>query len=145
MYYICKFRTNWSIFDDTGQSDQTLESGDIDKIKKYFAALLEESKILTGLQISAIPPNKRLPVVEPQEFLISKIFSKWVIFDGSTQTDRWLDIAEIAWLKKLVPELLNQGGYTHHLLATTIQPTKLLQLSLGERPAHPNKALPKAT
>lgn len=145
MYYICKFRTNWSIFDDTGQSDQTLESDDIDKIRKYFAALLEEAKILTGLQISAIPSNKRLPVVEPQEFLISKIFSKWVIFDGSTQTDRWLDSAEIAWLKNLVPDLLNQDGYTHHLLATTIQPTKLLQLSLGERQAHPNKPLPKAT
>ncbi|WP_431217178.1 hypothetical protein ACQ86N_23145 [Puia sp. P3] len=145
MYYICKFRTTWSIFDETGQSDQTLESDDIDRIKKYFAGLLEEAKILTGLQISALASNKRLPVIESQQFLISKVFSKWVIFDGNTQTDRWLDSAEIAWVKKLVPDLLNSEGYSLNLLATTIQPTKLLQLSLGGRPADPIKPFPKTT
>lgn len=145
MYYICKFRTTWSIFDETGQSDQTLETDDIDRIKKYFAGLLEEAKILTGLQISALPSNKRLPVIEPQEFLISKVFSKWVIFDGKTQADCWLDSTEIAWIKRLIPDLLNPDGYTLNLLATTIQPTKLLQLSLGEDPAHPNKPLPPSS
>jgi hypothetical protein len=145
MYYICKFRTTWSIFDETGQSDQNLESDDIDRIKKYFAGLLEEAKILTGLQISALASNKRLPVIEPQEFLISKVFSKWVIFDGNTQTDRWLDNAEIAWIKKLMPDLISPEGYTLNLLATSIQPGKLLQLSLGERSAAPIKTIPKPT
>jgi len=143
MYYICKFRTSWSIFDETGQSDQTLEAEDIDRVKKYFAGLLEEAKILTGLQISALPTNKRLPVIEPQQFLICKLFSKWVIFDGNIQTDRWLDTAEIAWIKKLMPDLVSPAQNTINLLATTIQPAKLLQLSLGGSAAVPSKIIPK--
>ena len=145
MYYICKFRTTWSIFDETGQSDQALESDDIDRIKKYFARLLEEAKILTGLQISALPSNKRFPVIEPQQFLICKVFSKWLIFDGSTQTDRWLDSAEVAWIKKLLPDLASPSDYTLNLLASSIQPSKLLQLSLGEGSAPATKTASKLT
>ncbi|WP_188930214.1 hypothetical protein [Puia dinghuensis] len=135
----------WSIFDDSGHSDQTLESDDIDRVKKYFGALLEDTKILTGLQIIALPPNKRPKALHAQEFLISKLFSKWVIFDGNTQTDRWLDAIEIAWIKKLIPDLINATGYNLDLLATPVQANKLLQLSLEEKASEPGKTINKPT
>jgi hypothetical protein len=131
MYYICKFRTIWSIFDETGNSDQALEADDIERVKKYFGALLEETKILTGLQIVALTQNKRLATVQSQQYLLSKVYSKWVIYDGNTQTDRWLDNGEIAWIRRLLPDLASITNSALDLLVTAIQPAKLLQLSLG--------------
>jgi hypothetical protein len=131
MYYICKFRTTWSIFDETGNSDQALGPDDIERVEKHFGALLEGSKILTGFQVVALTQNKRPPTVHSQQYLISKVYSKWVIYDGNTQTDRWLDNAEIAWIRRLLPDLASITNSALDLLVTAIQPAKLLQLSLG--------------
>jgi hypothetical protein len=143
MYYICKFRTNWSIFDETGHCDQTLEPEEIERVKTHFPALLEQHKILTGLQIVALPQTKRVAAVQPQQYLISKVYSKWVIYDGNAQTDRWLDLTEIAWIKKLLPDLVTTTGFAFDLLVTGIQPAKLLQLSLNAAPAPAQKIADK--
>jgi len=144
MYYICKFRSTWSLFDQNGKGDQVLESDEIVRIKQYFAGLLEDGKILTGLQIVPLPPNKRLPDLQPHQYLISKFFSKWMIFEGDTQTERWLDPAEIAWVKKLIPDVTAGANNVLHLLVSSVQPGKLLQLSLDGKPDQANRTPVKA-
>lgn len=134
MYYICKFRAIWTLFDDTGSIDLSLDNDEIERITRYFAGLFETGKILTGLQIVPIPPNKLNQSFGEGQYVICKTFSQWLIFDGSKQSDRSLDEDEIVWIKSLVPHLFLEAGNSFNLLITSIQGNKLLQLSLGDRP-----------
>ena len=58
MYYICKFRGTWSIYDGKKGVDRILEKAEADCLQVLFPSLLADTSALVALQISSISPNK---------------------------------------------------------------------------------------
>ena len=133
MYYICKFRSKWLLFEDSAIDDIELKPEEIKRIMAFFPGILEDRLASAGLRIGIIPPNKVLQPVQPQQYLICQLFSLWLIHDGKKKADRLLTDEEIVWIKKLVPNLIAKPENALNLQVTAISTTKVLQLSSTEK------------
>jgi len=58
MYYICKFRDTWSLYDGVKGTDRIMKKDETEFLKTLFPSLLTETSILLALQITSISPNK---------------------------------------------------------------------------------------
>lgn len=60
MYYICKFSDTWSVYDTEKRTSRSMEPAEVNALKSLFPSLVDESRVLTALQVSSVNPSKLL-------------------------------------------------------------------------------------